>query len=283
MGSGFKKKMMLVMIIVVVMTSCLPDPIEVRGTLQPRAKIVVSSQVTGKYVTVLLTKSIGALDANGDSDWVTLLSQVTISDATVRILTDDGHQYPLSYLAGVYVTFSMPLVAGKTYTLLVDSPTSGSVTATTVLESRVNFTSVYAQMSVDGRDSLASVSYSFTDAPGPNWYVVTGQRLTGNDPRERVLNPRVTSRTTDDTSFDGGVKQDTFKVVFDEVKPGDTLNVTLSNVSQGYFNYIKLREDTRFGIAAALGEPINYPTNVEGGLGFFNMYVPDVHTFVIAE
>ena len=77
------------------------------------------------------------------------------------------------------------------------------------------------------------------------------------------------------------MKSDAFRILFDEVEPGDTLAVMLSNVEEDYYNFMKLREDTRFGLAAAIGEPINYPSNVEGGLGFFSLYAPDVRVFIL--
>ncbi len=44
---------------------------------------------------------------------------------------------------------------------------------------------------------------------------------------------------------------------------------------------MELRQDNRFSLVEFLGEPINYPTNVVGGKGFFNLYIPDIRTFVL--
>ncbi len=283
MGFGFRNIVVGLMTMIVAF-SCTPDPLDVHDIPGLDQKIVVSSQmIPGQAVAVLLTKSMGALDASGDSDPRDLLAQIMIENAEVSI-TNNGTSYLLSYLGnGLYGAVSIPLVAGQQYTLHVDSPELGVVTATTTVKPLINFEDVSAVISISGRDTLADVSYSFDDEAGRNWYMINAQHITREDFEERVLNPRVTTKMVDDVSFEGQRKQDNFKILFDEVKPGDTLAVMLSNIGEDYYNFMKLREDTRFGLAAAIGEPINYPTNVKGGLGFFNLYVPDVRLFTLDE
>jgi hypothetical protein len=284
MEYGFRNIVVGVISIAIVMSSCIPDPLDVHNVPKLEQKIVVSSQmIPGEAVAVLLTKSIGALDASDDSDPLALLAQIIIEDADVRI-AGNGSSYPLAYLGnGLYGAISVPLVAGQQYTLYVNSPAFGAVTATTIVKPLVTFEDVSAVISVNGRDTLASISYEFNDVAGRNWYMINAQHITREDFEERVLNPRITTKMMDDTGFEGGTKQDNFKILFDEVKPGDTIAVMLSNIDEDYYNFMKLREDTRFGLAAAVGEPINYPTNVVGGLGFFNLYVPDVRLFTLDE
>jgi hypothetical protein len=173
------------------------------------------------------------------------------------------------------------LVVGESYTLVVDSPTAGSVRSATTVKPSVRFDNVDAHMYITGRDTLAEISYTFSDATGKNWYMLNAQHLTRDNFEDRILNPRVTTKMLDDVDFEGGMKSDAFRILFDEVEPGDTLAVMLSNVEEDYYNFMKLREDTRFGLAAAIGEPINYPSNVEGGLGFFSLYAPDVRVFIL--
>ena len=284
MASSFdrSRKWMLIIACAVLAGGCLPDPLEVDGVPKAPTKIVVSSQIIpGQAVAVLLTRSIGALEANNDSDPTALLDQVMITDATVSI-QGNGTTHPLTYLgSGVYGAVNLPFANGQSYTLFVSSPTAGKVQATTEVKPMVRFDEVTADFYYIGRDTLADISYTMTDAVGMNWYMVTGQRITRRNLQSRLLNPRITTRLFDDTGFEGSVKAESFKVLFDEVEVGDTVAVTLSNISEEYYRFVKLREDTRFGLVDFLGEPINYPSNVEGGLGYFNLYAPDVRFFVL--
>jgi hypothetical protein len=85
---------------------------------------------------------------------------------------------------------------------------------------------------------------------------------------------------TDDTDFDGNVYQDSFKTLFRSFSSGDSISVMLSSVNEDYYKFLKLRND-RFRFSEFSSEPFNYPTNVQGGYGFFNLYVPDARVFVV--
>ncbi|HEX8060933.1 MAG TPA: hypothetical protein VF473_08355, partial [Cyclobacteriaceae bacterium] len=77
---------LLLLAILAAMSGCVPEPLDTHGIPKLDSKIVVSSQVLpGFAIAVLLTKSIGALDANGNSDPRKLLDQIVITDATVRL------------------------------------------------------------------------------------------------------------------------------------------------------------------------------------------------------
>lgn len=281
MVSGFKN-VIYIIVMALAMTSCLPDPVDVDDVPVLEPRIVVSSQlIPGQAVAVLLTKSIGALDASDNSDTEDLLNQIAIMDANVTV-SGNGNLYQLQHIGlGVYGVAGIQLLEGTSYTLRVVSPSMGSVSATTVVKPQITFNEVSAELTFIGRDTLAEVSYKIEDPVGKNWYMINAQRVTQRNFQEQLLNPRVMTKLVDDVAFDGGTTQDTFKVLVGEFEPGDTLAVLLSNVNSDYYNFMKIRENTRFGLVDFLGEPVNYPSNVEGGLGFFNLYASDVRFFIL--
>jgi hypothetical protein len=57
--------------------------------------------------------------------------------------------------------------------------------------------------------------------------------------------------------------------------------VSISNISWEYYEFMELRMDNRFSFVEYLSEPVNYPSNVVGGKGFFNLYLPDFRIFVL--
>ena len=103
-----------------------------------------------------------------------------------------------------------------------------------------------------------------------------------DDLQENLLNPRDFIKLIDDDTFNGQTYGETFLVVPREFSPGDTLAVYLSNISKEYRDFIQLRLDNRFSFVEYISEPVNYPSNVVGGKGFFNLYIPDIR-FVILE
>src|SRR5882672_4146704 len=148
MNTGMKNRWMIVAG-VFFLSACVPDPLYVKNVpiLQPR--IVVSSQVIpGQSIAILLTKSIGALEAGSGTDAQTLLNQIVINDAVVTI-SYQGKTDNLQFISnGVYGTVTTPLIAGVEYHLEVSSPTMGAASASTLMKPQVKFQSVDASLYV---------------------------------------------------------------------------------------------------------------------------------------
>lgn len=264
---------------------CLPEPLSVDGIPQLKPKIVVSTQLTtDQSLVILLTKSVGALEASDDSDPEELLNQIAINDASVTLHHDDL-TYTLTFVSnGLYASTQIPLQAGDDYTLLVESPTMGTVRASTVVHGKVSFDFLDANIFDNGYDTLAEVSYGFTDPVGENFYMFNVQRLTNDVDPEDLLNPEIFIELLNDKPFEGTEYFTRERIVARrDFIPGDTIGVFLSNISEEYFNFMKVRADSRFNFSEFLGEPANYPSNVEGGLGFFNLYIPDVRIVELTE
>lgn len=267
---------------------CLPEPLPVNNIPAVDSKIVVSSQmVPDQSVAILLTRSFGALDASDDSDPVDLLNQIAINDALV-VIEGTGFVDTLTLIdIGVYGSTNIPFVDEGTYTLYVDSPSMGKVSATTQIKTAVPFNSLEASIKDTGFDTLATVNYSLQDIPGRNYYMVTLQYVTAEEPPEPqdFLNPNIFIHLKEDEQeSDGEHITDTFNALFRrDFIPGDTVLIQLANVDKGYHDFLQVRKDSRFNFSDFLGEPVNYPTNVVGGMGWFTLHFPDVRVVVLDE
>jgi hypothetical protein len=268
----------------ILFSSCIPDPLEVRGVPGMKPQIVVSSQIlSDQSLVVLLTKSFGALDASDDSDPEELLDQLAINDALVIITSDQGID-TLNFIGnGVYGGLTTTLQSGQRYSLQVASPSMGEVSASTLVKDQVQFEEIEADLIFNGfDDTLAQVTYKINDLPGRNFYMLNVQRIRQENLQEQLLNPRAFVRLITDEAFDGTEYSERFRVFPTDFSDGDTLAVYLSNISEEYYRFMKLRVDNRFSFVEFLGEPINYPSNVTGGKGFFNLYIPDVRIFTLS-
>jgi len=78
----------------------------------------------------------------------------------------------------------------------------------------------------------------------------------------------------DDRKIDG--KTISKDLTINHVDPTDSLVVTLSNISEGYYSFLKSRERSGNLISEITNEPINYPSNVNNGLGYFNTHYPAI-------
>jgi hypothetical protein len=263
--------------------ACIPEPLDVKGVPNVKPQIVVSSQIIpDESLVVFLTRTFSALDADEDSDPEILLDQIAVSDALVIITGPSGSDTLQSLDNGVYGGVFIPFEDGEEYQLYVHSESLGTITATTTVKPQITFEDIEAGLHLNGfGDTLAQINYTLNDPPGTNWYMLNVQEVEREDLENNLLNPRAFTKLVEDKDFDGTDFSEVFRVFPRDYAPGDTIAVSLSNISDEYFAFMKLRQDNRFNFIEYLGEPVNYPSNVTGGKGFFNLYIPDVRTFVL--
>jgi hypothetical protein len=280
---GFGWSSMLSIMFMVWVCSCMPEPLGISGLPVVQPQIVVSTQIVpDESLVVLLTKTFGALDADGDSDPAVLLNQIAVNDAVVTITGPQRTDTLLFLGLGFYGGLIIPFEAGQEYTLNVISETLGEVRATTTVKPQVLFKEIEASLYYNGfGDTLAEISYSLVDPVGANWYMLNVQEVEQEDITENVLNPRAYTRLVDDKNFDGNTYAEITRVFPRDYSEGDTIAVSLSNISEEYYTFIEKRIDNRYSFIEYLSEPVNYPTNVIGGKGYFNLYIPDVRVFTL--
>jgi len=262
---------------------CVPEPLDVDGLPVVKPQIVISSQIIpDKSLLVLLTKTFGALEASDDSDPEELLKQIAVDDALVTLSGPDG-TYELEFLDnGLYGGMPISFDEGEEYTLHVVSESLGDVSATTTVKPMISFDEIKADLVLNGYDdTLAQITYRISDAIEKNWYMVNVQEVERTDIVDNLINPRAFTRLFEDSEFNGETYQETFRVFPRDFIPGDTIAVSLSNISKEYYDFMRLRLDNRYTFVEYLSEPVNYPSNVKGGKGFFNLYVPDFRMFVL--
>jgi len=279
-----KTRLFSSLLVLISLGSCVPDPLEVRGIPEVKPQIVVSSQIVpDRTLAVLLTRTLGALDASDETDPQALLDQIAVNDALVTV-TGAGRKDTLEALGnGLHGGVVIPFEPGRAYTLKVKSETMGEVKATTIAKPEVRFRDIGAELYNSGydNDTLAQITYGLKDPLVQNWYMINVQEVEREDVIDNLINPWAYTRLVSDEAFNGSEFDERFRVFPNEYRTGDTVAISLSNISEEYYRFMKLRIDNRFSLVEFLGEPINYPSNVEGGKGFFNLYVPDIRLFVL--
>lgn len=235
-------------------------------------------------LVVLVTKTFSALDASTGSDPEDLFNLIGVNDALVTLTGPSGIDTLEMLTTGIYGGTDIPFVAGQSYTLRVKSVSLGEVQATTAVKPQIRFNSIKADLYLNGfGDTLAQINYSLRDPAEKNYYMLNVQEVEREDLIRNAINPRAYTRLVEDTEFNGQEFQEQFRVFPRDYSPGGTIAVSLSNISEEYYNFVKLRLDNRYSFVEFLSEPVNYPSNIIGGKGFFNLYVPDFRIFVFEE
>jgi hypothetical protein len=145
-----------------------------------------------------------------------------------------------------------------------------------------NFRVDSIQVVQDERFGFWLVNLYAQDPPSVDYYKfdlhINGLMLT-DTLRRSVVN--------DDRFFNGN-NTNGIGVLFlfeDEVNPGDTLDFTMSSISQDYFNFIvEIRSESGFSNPLFSGPPANIRTNInEGGLGYFSARLSKHVRYIVPE
>lgn len=265
--------------------SCLPDPLEVGGVPLVKKEMVVASQMLPEEtLLILLTRTFDALEINGNSDVEELLEKIAINDALVTISGRGAIDTLLFLDNGFYGGVEIDFKAGETYTLHAVSEDLGEIMAETTVKPHIHFEHVEAELAYNEYgDTLVQVIYGFKDPEPQNWYMVSVQKIEEEKLIENAINPKAYTRLLEDTNFNGEIYNEKVSVIARGFEMGDTVTVMLSNIHKDYYDFLNLRMDNRSSFLELLGEPVNYPSNVTNGKGFFNLYLPDIRTFVLGN
>lgn len=259
------------------LSGCVPDPLPVDNVPVPENTVVVGSQILPEqFLAVAVTRNFNALDGGREDDYGELVASLLVNnlDLTVEV-ADEVYQLDNSAF-GLYTGEDVPRLTGETYTLAFENPFNQElVRASAELLPFVGFDSVGIFVEINEFDSIVNVSMKLQDPPGPNWYMSTVQLI--NEEFDFNVSP-FTELFTDEGQ-DGELMNYDYRVFFRDYAPGDTVLVSVANISQDYYDFLDLR-GTRRPFVGSLGEPINYPTNVENGLGYFHMHIADTSMFL---
>ena len=276
----------LIIIVMASLTGCIPEPLPVGEIPKAQPKIVISSQmVPDQGLVVTVTKSFGALEAGENSNLETVLDQIVVDDAIVTIHYQNQIDTLVNLDNGLYGTTTTEWEEGTAYELHVFATDLGEVTATAEVSKRVPFDDASLTLipSGNGSDSLLQIDYSLNDPVGKNYYVISVQRYRSENDFSEYIDPRIFNHLIEDTEFEGQHFGNSFKILWPRFHQGDTVALFMSSVSEEYYKFLEVQKDSEFSLVEFISEPMNYPTNVKGGYGYFNLHFPDVRLFELEE
>jgi hypothetical protein len=274
--------------------SCTPEPIDI-DIAQAPVKLVVTSQVVpGQIMVVGLTRSFSALSNGGNADTISdnFLDSVLVENAIVTVDHPGGTDTLYMITPGIYASINVLLTNYGIYTLRArDVVMNLEITATTQLMPQVVPDSVTPYFEYLTNDTNLFVHYELTDIPGEeNFYVVnfyrnnndTGASLDPNTYFAQGQNKLTSFDLITDTDFDQNGRLVRNREMT-EVGYNDTIAVTVSHISKGYYEFLTAYKRSGSLINQLTGEPINFPSNVQGGYGYFNAHIPTVRIFELPD
>jgi hypothetical protein len=266
--------------------ACNPAPLEVIIKEQD-PKLVISSQVIpGDFMLVTVSRSFSPLkgEEQKDDSSEAFLQSVLVNRARVVIQHDGQDDTLFRVSPGVYLSNLVLLSPASDIRLSVyDSTTGERISAQSTMLPQVPMTETYIDYTVNGDDTIFKLHYTFVDPPESNWYLTSVLKI---DPNESFVQNNATIFSGSDRyvfekrTYDKALPNQNGEVTITErlydVHTNDTLAVVFTNISSQYFDFLEARNRSQNLISFITGEPVTYPSNVEGGYGFFNTHNPQI-------
>lgn len=273
-------------------SSCIPKPIDI-DIVPPKPRLVVSSQIVpNKTMFVALTRSFSALSQTAHtSSGVNYVDSIVTKNALVTVSYNGKKDTLYMLVPGIYASTNTLLDNYGEYTLYAKDYTSGlEATAKTTLLPAVKFDTIIPTVTKTQKDTVVGLTYTFTDIVGVENYYVVSYFLKKTSSKASIDINSYFSRGSNqlkdidllsDKTFEGPIH--TFTRNLPGVGATDTLAVVISNISKGYYDFLSTYKRAGDWFNQLTGEPINYPSNVIGGYGYFNAYFSDYKIFYLKD
>ena len=281
-----KKVLLFLITASLLFTACRPKNIDIDVKPADPKLVVFSHVIPNSIMLISLTKSFSALKPQEEAKLEDFL--VGGADVKVKFNGEEVSFYELEF--GIYASFETPTTAGIEYelTAIKDNDT---ITAKSVMLEKTAFESVTPIITKTAEDTSTAIKVNFTDNPSQdNWYIINVYKkddASGDESIDGVNffgnGSNVLARTVllSDKEIPGTYEE---TLELNNVHHNDSIVVTLSNIDEKYYNYLNLRQEGSGNIFTSLNlEPVNYPTNVENGYGFFNTHHPDIRFYDLSE
>lgn len=280
----------IVSLLAIALLLCACQPKEKDIYIAPHEpKLVVFSQVIPNTVMIVaLAKSFPILtsgyDPSGSMDSA-LLAEMLVTDATVVITYQDKTDTLLNLGKGVYTSVFIPQFVDETYHLsVVDNKTNLRISASEKMLPEVNLKTVAMTGVSDGSFKL---DYTFDDPAGTNWYMINvyhqvdTNKIDSSDFQVNNLFGKKSNQLAHTAFFSdyGFVNPEiTGEFIMEGIDTSISKDfiITLSNISEQYYSYLDKRKKSQNIFTEIFKEAINYPTNVQGGYGFFLTHHPGI-------
>lgn len=278
---------LLSVVFVVSFEACVPKSIDI--DVKPAdPELSVASIVLGNNgIVVSLTRSYSPLQRPLESDTSSadtlsddLLAQILVANATVTLSYGAQVDTLIEISPGIYTNLLTTITEGETYTLrAVDHDMNLSVWAVTTMQTPAQMDTVYPHINRTAADTIVYFKYiMFDNVNTVDYYVVNFVKKVQGDTTFDInsvfaagSNEVLTEfELYDDQAFENGVLDRDIAIL--SAGQTDTVAVSVSKITQGYYEFLTALKRSSSIFNQLTGEPITYPSNVDGGHGYFTMH-----------
>jgi hypothetical protein len=277
-----KKTLAIPALISIVMVSCRPKPIDIDIPQSKKAVTISSIAYDQHSAYISASYSISSMLAHGDTsmNFVDKMPADMLIDSALVLLTNENSTDTLYKIKpGVFGSRNLDLKYGQKYTLVLhDYKERTTVNAITTFLPKPVIKDISIQLSENATDTLTSIRVSIADATSESKYFVsystTRQLREGSKGEVKDLSAAHSFEPKRLQLFSGadadnGVLTKSFTC---KAHKSDTLIVHVGNIDNAHYKYLEVYKKTGYLINQLSGEPINLPTNINTGFGYFSLH-----------
>ncbi len=290
----FLNKTLLLALIIPCFIACRPKPLEIEVPQAPPA-ITISSIAFDEHTVFVsagysISSCVGLNDtvASGDKTKSGIPKDMLIDGGLVTITEEGALPDTLSQVsAGLYASRKLKLKKGVQYTLMVkDMAKNTAATANTIFFAQPSVGKVERKLEMEGADTITKLHLQINNVTSNDKFFVTYSTTAqmqnnlstaiGKLPTIYNFSPKTLELLTGEDALNGGLD----KTISMKVNPNDTLVVQVARIDNAYYQYLSAYKRSGFLINQLTGEPINLPTNIVTGFGFFSLCQSEKLVFV---
>lgn len=273
--------------------ACKPRPLEIRIPQAP-PQITISAAVFDEHsVFVSAGYSLSSLESLKDTAAThTRIPQEAMLKDALLLLSENGAQPDTLYTVspGLYGNRALHLHAGAAYRLeVLDREGKVLAVAATTYQAGARVERMVPGIAYNPEDTIVSLSVKLGQVQADDHYVVsyTTTRRARSEANPVSLDaaglasfsPKQLSLYSYADARDGAIEK-SFAV---DAREDDTLIVIAGKIDPAYFDYLTVYKKSGSLINQLTGEPVNMPTNIVTGLGFFALYEQQRRVFYLRD
>jgi len=285
----FTIKYLLVGLMATIIFSCRPAPLDISIAPQPTKLVIASQIIPSSVMAVLVTRSFSALEKGTFESGTGVVSpdfinNIIVQNAFVTVSYDGiiDTLIAVDTIPGVYLSAKKLLIPFQSYTLHVYDPKlNESISAETQMLPFVKIDTIFPTAKTD---TSVTLKFKFIDLPGQNWYLFNAYKASEKSgladldvntvPFKIGENQLLQSQLITDLVYNNDTIEITSTI--NGVSPTDTIGITFANITEGHFSFLSAQNSTGDLFSQFFHSPLNIPTNVINGFGFFSAYDPDI-------
>ncbi len=285
--ASLRSQIILIVLLGIFFTSCSIESLPIN--VEPAEEKIAVASLIGPEETffITLSRSFSALSAEDVNDLTEDAVERLLLDQALVLLEYDGITDTLEKVFDINGLYGTQLQSFDDFQLMsltvFDSSTSETVTSQSMLLPQIELDSVTVTRDSTRFEDVAVLTFNVIDRPEENFFVVQAYQLTDSD--TTTSDSTGSSPFFDNDTFliyeglftDRGVDEDGVirrEELINFTSETDSALVIVTNISEGYYRFLEARNRSGGLVSSLANEPVNHPTNIQNGVGYFSAHRP---------